>query len=301
MTVPGSDGRPRTLAEGDRVRRGDVVARLRKAEYRDKVEQATGQVAAARAAARKARLDWERATRLIATRSITRPEYDGARAQHDTTEAQLSAAAAALQEARVALRDTELASPLDGDVVKKAVEPGALVGAGSLAFVVADVSTVKVVVGVPDVALRSLALGQPVSVSSDALPGQSFQARISRIATAADPDTRNFDIEIAIPNPQRAWRAGMIAIMEASEQAPGPGLPMLPFSAIVEAPGQGRGFGVMVVEGDGTAATARVHKVELGEVVGNRVAVARGLSPGDRVVTTGASLLADGERVEIAP
>jgi multidrug efflux pump subunit AcrA (membrane-fusion protein) len=83
MTVQTADGRSRALGEGDRVKRGDVVARLRDSEYRDKVEQATGKAAAARAAAEKARLDFERATRLFKTQSITRPEMEAATAARD--------------------------------------------------------------------------------------------------------------------------------------------------------------------------------------------------------------------------
>ena len=95
MQVKSSDGRTRAVGEGDRVRKGEVIARLRDAEYRDKVGQATGQVAAARAAAEKARLDFERAQRLFATQSITRPEMETATAQRDGTRAQLAAAEAA--------------------------------------------------------------------------------------------------------------------------------------------------------------------------------------------------------------
>jgi RND family efflux transporter MFP subunit len=296
-----ANGRARPVGEGDRVRRGDVLARLRDAEYRDKVQQATGQVAALRAAAEKARLDFERATRLAATQSITRPELEGARAQRDATQAQLAAAEAALSEARVAVQDTALASPIDGDVVKKTVEPGAFVGPGMPAFVVADVSRVKVVLGLPDVALQSVALGQPVAVTSEALPGKRFTARVSRIASAADPSTRNFDVEVEIPNDGRLWRPGMIASVEVTGAPARAGTPRLPLAAFVQGPGGKDRFAVMVVEGDGDAARARLRPVELGEVLGNRVAVVRGLSAGERVITTGAAIVADGQRVEVVP
>ncbi|WP_242395335.1 efflux RND transporter periplasmic adaptor subunit [Anaeromyxobacter oryzisoli] len=300
MTVRASGGSSRPLGEGDRVRRGDVLARLRDAEYQDKARQATGQVVALRAAAEKARLDYERATRLMATQSITRPELEGAKAQRDATAAQLGAAEAGLSEARVAVQDTALTSPLDGDVVKKNVEPGAFVGPGTPAFVVADVSRVKVVLGLPDVALQAVAVGQPVAVTTDALPGRRFTARVSRVAAAADPSTRNFDVEVEIQNPDRLWRPGMIASVELTG-APHDPTPRLPLSAFVQAPGGPDRFGVMVVEGDAAAARARLRPVELGEVVGNRVAVTRGLAAGERVITTGASIVADGERVEVVP
>ncbi len=303
MTVRTSDGRSRALGEGDRVKRGDVVARLRDSEYREKVEQATGMVAAARAAAEKARLDFERSTRLFATQSITRPEMESATAQRDATRAQVAAAQAALEEARVGLRDTALVAPIDADVLKKSAESGTYLGPGMPAFVIGDVSRVKVVIGLPDVALRGVKLGQAVSVASDALPGHTFAARVSRIASVADATTRNFDIEVEIPNPDRLWKAGMIASVELGSIEPKAAVPvpLLPLPAFVQGPGGKDTFGVLVVEGDGAKARAKLRQVELGDVEGNRVAVTRGLTAGERVIIVGASMVTDGERIEVLP
>ena len=297
MQVRTRDGQLRAIGEGDRVRRGDVVARLRDAEYRDKAAQATGQVAAARAAAEKARLDFERATRLFATLSITRPEMEAATASRDGTKAQLAAAEAALEEARVALRDTSLVAPVDAEVLKKNTEPGAFAGPGMPAFVIGDVSSVKVVLGLPDVAIRAVTLAEPVAVATDALPGRTFTAHVSRIAAAADPVTRNFDVEVEIANEDRLWKPGMIASVElrgAVRQHPAP---LLPLTAFVPGPGGGDHFAVMVVDN----AHLKLRPVELGDVVGNRVTVTGGLAAGERVVTTGASMITDGERVEVLP
>lgn len=299
MAVQASDGRSRALGEGDRVRRGDVVARLREAEYRDHVDQAIGQVAAARAAAQKARLEFERTTRLFATQSVTKPEMETSTALRDATEAQLATAQAALDEARVALRDTALLAPVDGDVLEKNVELGAFMGPGMPAFVVGDVSSIKVVIGLPDVALRLVALGQTVTVTTDALPGRTFTARVSRIAAVADPVSRNFDVEVEISNRDRLWRPGMIASVELSSVSPQAAIPLLPLTAFIWTPGDR--FAVMVVEGDGSETRATTRQVELGDVAGNRVAVLRGLNPGERVITTGASMVVDGELIEVLP
>jgi RND family efflux transporter MFP subunit len=301
MMVSTSDGSPRALGEGDRVRRGDVVARIRDTEYRERVEQATGQVNAARASAVKARLDFERATRLFATQSITKPEMETTTAMRDGAQAELAAAEAALAEARVAMRDTALVVPVDGEVLKKTIEPGSFMASGMPAFTVGDVSSVKVVVGLPDVALQAVKQGLPVSVTSDALPGRTFTARVSRIAAVADPTTRNFDVEVEIPNPDRIWKPGMIASVAAKARPGQTATSLLPLTAFVGAAGGGDRFAVMVIEGDGANSRAKLREVELGDVVGNRVAVTRGLTAGERVVTTGASLVVDGERVEVMP
>ena len=99
MQVRGEDGRMRDLAEGDRVRKGAVLVRIRPAEYEDRVRQAKAQAAAAEALATKARLDFDRATRLYGSDSMTKPDFDAAQAQHDATQSELRAALAQTSEA----------------------------------------------------------------------------------------------------------------------------------------------------------------------------------------------------------
>jgi multidrug efflux system membrane fusion protein len=297
LEVKGGDGKLREVAEGDYVAKGAVLARLRPLEYEDKVRQAASQVQAARAAAEKAKGDFERASRLFDSQSITKPEYEAARAQYDATQAQLRAANALRAEADVALGDTKLSAPLSGDVVKKAVEVGSLVGPGTLAFVVADTDVVKVVIGVPDVTLRLVKVGTPVTVTLEALPRRVVSARITRVTSAADPKTRNFEVETAIPNPDHAMKAGMIASVELPWPAAQAALVRVPLSAIVQS--VDGGYGVFTVDTGNGGSVAHFCPIEVGEVYGNEIAVARGITPGDRIVTVGASILKDGERVEV--
>ena len=301
MQVKTAQGQTRALGVGARVKKGDVVARLRDTEYRDKVGQATGQVAAARAVADKARLDFERAQRLFATQSITRPEMETATAQRDGSRAQLAAVEALLAEARVGLRDTALTVPVDGDVMKKSVEPGAYTGPGMPAFIIGDVSSVKVVLGLPDIALGGVKLWQEVMVTTDALPGRTFTAKVSRIAAVADSVTRNFDVEVEIPNPDRLWKPGMIAAVQLKSGGSHAPTPLLPLTSFVPSPTSKEQFAVLVIDGAGGAPRAKVRDVSLGDVVGNRVAVTQGLNRGEQVITTGAAMVIDGERVEVLP
>jgi RND family efflux transporter MFP subunit len=289
----------RDLAEGDRVKAGTVLVRIRSAEYEDKVHQAASQAAGAEAVALKAKLDYERASRLFASQSLTKADFDGAQAQYDSTRSQVTAARALTSEAEVALRDTSVVAPFDGEIVEKAVELGAFVGPGSPVFAVARTDLVKIVIGVPDTALPSVTLGELVDVSVDAYADRTFQARISRMATAADPRTGNFEVEVAIPNRDHALKTGMIGSLQL---AAGKGTTTqaslrVPLSAVVQA---GKtGYGVYVVTGAKGEETARLRPVEIGPVIGTDITVARGLQNGDEVITSGANLLKDAQRVEI--
>lgn len=299
MQVRGADGRMRDLAEGDRVNRGAVLVRIRANEYDEKVRQATSQTEAAEAAAQKAHLDFDRATRLFESQSLTKPDYDSAKAQYDATQAEVRAAHAQTSEAQIALRDTSLVAPLSGDIVKKSVELGAFVGPGVPAFALANTDVVKIVVGIPDTTVRSIKLRQPVEVAIDAFPGRTFHAQISRIASAADPTTRNFEVEVAIPNREHLLKAGMIAslqLVSAASDRHQFSL-LVPLSSIVQSP-DGK-YGVFLVSDSPSGAIARLRNVELGGVEGSDIRIVSGLNSGESIITQGTSLLKDGQRVEV--
>jgi multidrug efflux system membrane fusion protein len=295
----GQGSRMRDIAEGDRVARGTVLVRIRGAEYEDKVRQATSQAAAAEALAQKAKLDFDRATHLFASQSITKADFDGAQAQYDSTQSQVKAARAVTSETEIALRDTSVVAPFDGEIVQKSVELGSFVGPGTPVFVLARTDLVKIVIGVPDTALASVTLGEPVDVAVDAYGDRTFQARISRISSAADPRTGTFEVEVAIPNRDHALKAGMIGSLElaAARGATPQASVRVPLSAIVQA-GEG-GYGVYLVSRAKDAQTATLRPVEIGPVIGSDITVGRGLADGDEVITSGANLLKDGQRVEI--
>ena len=297
--VRGENGRLRDVDEGDHVGKGDVLVRIRAAEYDDKVHQATAQAAAAEAVAHKARLDFERATRLYDSQSLTKPDLDAARAQYDASESQLRAARALTSEAEIAQRDTSVTAPFGGEIVKKNLEPGSFVGPGLSVFALANTDTVKIVVGMPDTTVRSIRLGQPVDVTVDAFANRSFRARITRIASAADPKTRNFEVEVAIPNRDHALKVGMIGSLHLATGADDgeDGALHVPLSAMVEA-SDGK-YGVFVVTASESGKIARLRPVEIGRVVGTDISIVSGLARGDEVITTGATLLKDGQRVEV--
>jgi RND family efflux transporter MFP subunit len=297
--VRGPDGRLREIAEGDRVRRGELLAQIRNAEYQDKVRQASSVADAAQAAAVKAQLDYERATRLYEAQSLTKPDFDTAQAQYDATRAQVRAAVAQTSEAQTALTDTTLLAPFDGEIVKKTVELGSFVGPGTPTFVIASTELAKIIVGVPDTMVRSLRVGQPTDVAVDAFPNRPFRASISRIASAADPTSRHFEVEVAIRNHDHLLKTGMIGSLQfvvEGREAPQPSI-SVPLGAIV--PGPGGKYGVFLVAGSSAGDIAQLRPVEIGSVNGNEISIASGLAAGDTVITMGATLLKDGQRVEV--
>ena len=301
----GADGRMRNLQEGDVVTRGTVLARVREEDYTEAVNRAKASVGQAQAGLQKATLDYERAKNLFASESLTKPDYDSAKAAFDAAVLQAEGARASLAEAEIRLRDTALATPLDGVILSRSIEVGSLVGPGSVAFEIADTSSVKAVFGVPDILMRRVQLGIVLQVTTESLGGRQFPGRITAVAPAADPSSRVFDVELTIPNPHNVLKAGMIATVEVPEENPEAARAqaaalVVPLVAIVKPP-HGEHFAVFVLVGQGTNQVARLRPVEVGEVYGNMVAIRKGLQRGERVVVSAASLLADNEAVQVIP
>ncbi len=297
--VRGSDGALRPIQEGDAVRRGMVLSRVRDMDYQVKVRAARSQLAEAEAGVAHARLSMDRAEILFGQKSLAKPDYDAARAAYETVQAKVQGARALVQEAENALADTVLRSPLDGFVVRRHVEVGSLVGPGTPGFTVADASSVKVVFGAPDVRLSSLTPGSIQRIRSEAFPGVDFTGRIARVSRVADPRSHVFDVEVAIPNRDGRLKPGMVASLAVAGDRPIHAGTMVPLGAIVRSLDTADGYAVFVVEDRGGTTTARLRNVTLGDIIGNLVTATGGLKEGDRVIVDGATLVADGEVVKL--
>jgi RND family efflux transporter MFP subunit len=325
--VKGADGRLRNLQQGDSVRRGLVLANVRTRDYAVKEDQASGQLAQARAnlltskkqlaeaevGAEKARLDYERAQALFAAQSLTKPDYDSAKMQYDlyrakvdtarsqlaVVEAQIATAEAGRAAATITKEDTVLRAPLDGVILQRQVEVGELISPGAPGFVLADTSTVKAVFGVPDLQVQNLKLGSPLTVELEALPAKQFTGQITSVSPSADQKTRLFEVEVSIRNPEGLLKIGMISSLTLA--APSAEEIAIPLNAIVRPKDQPEQYALFVVEDLSGAPQARLRTVTLGEAYGNRVVVKSGVKLGDRVITSGGSRLVDGEAVQVVP
>jgi RND family efflux transporter MFP subunit len=138
-------------------------------------------------------------------------------------------------------------------------------------------------------------------MTTDAVPGTEFTGHISRIAPAADQSSRVFDVEVTIPNPEGLLKPGMIASMSVNETGASTEVAVVPLTSVTRSKADANGYAVLVVEDAGGKQIARFRNVELGESYGNSVVVKSGVKPGEIVVTTGVTQLADGEEVRVMP
>jgi RND family efflux transporter MFP subunit len=321
----GADGRMRPLEPGAPVMAGTVLARIRPTDYQAVVDKSRGaqeeayagvataeaQLVQAQASLAQAQLDFSRVSALWEQESITKPVYDASTAKLDVAKAAVDAAKAGIvaatkrretaeaqmREAQIALGDTELHAPFDAVVLERRAELGTLAAAGSPAFTLADLATLKARFNVPDFALAGFRPGQSLDLTIDAFSGASVRGRVLSLAATADPKARSFEIAVAVPNRRLKLRSGMIATVHASGGVPGPARLQVPVSALVHDP-TGQRYLVYTIEQNGGQAVAKAIPVEPGPLAGNEVVVLSGLTAGQRIVVMGANLLHPGDPVK---
>lgn len=296
----GADGRVRNVQQGDYVKKGTVLATVRQDDYRHSVEQYTGQAQVTKANAQKAKEDFDRAQALYSANALTQPDYDSAKAQNDAAQGSVATTQAMLSQAQQALADCELRAPVDGTILSRNIELGALVSAGTPGFTLADIHLLKAVFGVPDTVLAVVKLGKRQSVLTESYP-QEFWGQITAISPQADQKSRTFQVEVTLPNQKELLKAGMVATLNLGQARLQHPVLVVPLSAIVSVNDGTKNFSVFVVKQEGARDIAHRRVVQPGDAYGNRVAITSGVSLGERVISNGATLVTDGQAVQVIP
>jgi multidrug efflux system membrane fusion protein len=144
-------------------------------------------------------------------------------------------------------------------------------------------------------------LGSKLSVETETMPGTEFQGQITSVFPAADPKSRAFNVEVTIPNPKYLLRPGMIVSLRVGSKEAVQAQPVVPLNAVVKSKTDPNGYAVFVVIEQGGRLITRVRDVKLGETYGNTIAVTDGVKEGDHVITTGVTLVRDGDTVKVIP
>ena len=298
--VRDADGHIRNIDQGDYVTKGTVLAMVQPDDYQQKLDQAKAQLLKAQAEHERATLSFGRISALYKVGAATQPDYDDTNAQVQSTQAAVDNANASIAEAQIALGYCQLKAPFDSWVLKRSVDVGTLVSAATVGFTLADTRSVKAVFGVPDTYIEKVKPGSPQTITTEALPG-SFSGHVTAISAAADPKSRVYSVEVRIDNPKNLLKAGMIASITIGASQPIGKVNVVPLTAVIRSPGNPNGFAVYLTEGAGDTVTVRAHDVTLGNTYGNNIAVLSGLEPGQRVVTSGTTMIKDGQKVRIIP
>jgi RND family efflux transporter MFP subunit len=291
---------------GDRVRRGQLIAKIEDFEIVEQVKQAEASLEVAKATIRQrdadlkvAELNFERSKNLFGRQLLAKQALDdaesrflAAQAQLDLSRAQSTQTGARLDELQINLANTRIISPVDGFVAKRNADAGAWVSNNAPVVSVVDVSRLRLVANVVEKDLRLVNPGDPATFEVDAFPGEQFKGRIARVAPVLDPATRTAPMEVEIVNAENRLKPGMYArvLLQIEEHEDAT---LVPKIAVVDFEGK---RGVWVPSGDNKA---QFVEVKLGLEDAERMEILDGIKTGDQIVTEGAASLRAGDTLMV--
>jgi RND family efflux transporter MFP subunit len=294
------------VREGDRVRRGQVLAMIDQAQPRAAANQA---IAAAMAAAKEAaatdsqyalaETTLKRYQQLYDKKSVSPQEYDEVKARLEAAQARREAAvanrdqaAAAMQQAQTVLGYTAIRAPFTGVIVAKKVDAGALAAPGMALFTIEDTSRFRLEIQVDESNVAAVQKNKPVTVALDALPGAEMKGIVSDVVPAADPATRSFLVKIGLASDSRLHSGlfGRALIARGVRKAV-----LVPSSAVVE---RGQLQGVFVLS---EAGIAQLRYISLGTPCADAVEVLSGLEDGEKFVQAPGNRDLSGKQIVAQP
>ena len=286
----------------------------------EKIEQAKAALHQAEANLVNVEKEYQRIKRLAAIEAVAPRQLDAVTAQYESALAQVKQAQEQLEmlqkgptkeeievakaqvkqaEATVAvaqnyLRDSQIRAPFSGFITARFVDEGVQVYTTPKTDILklTDVGQVKIEASVPERYYQRIKIGTKAQIKIDALPGEIFPGRVSRIIPEVNQVTRNFKVEIDIPNPHLRLKSGMFAnvVLSVGEKE------TLAVTRDVLIVDQVTGISyAFVIAGD----QAEQRKLALGERSGVLIEVLDGLKEGEKLVIKGQSRLKAGSKVRI--
>ena len=257
---------------GDRVRKGQVLAEIDKAQ----LQQAQLQL-------HNAEVELERLRTLYNAGGLSKSDLDAIELQYNVAKTQVNNL----------IENTTLLSPIDGVITARNYDAGDMYAMSAPIFTVEQIKPVKLLVAISESDYTKVKKGDAVEVIADALPELKFYGKIEKIYPTIDSATRTFNIEVVVPNNYSSLRPGMFARVTVDFGSNNN--VVIPDVAVVKQQGSGERF-VYVLNADGTVT---YQKVVLGRRMGAEYEVLEGIEDGAKIVTGGQIRLKDGVKVTV--
>ncbi len=285
---------------GDRVRRGQVIARLDPKDFELQVQEAEASLNQAKAQARNASANYERIRGLYENNNVSINDLDAARADTDSANAQVVSIAKRLELAQSQLSYTELKAPVDGFIAEVKAEVNENIQGGQAIAVLNAGSRPETTFLVPEQLIGGVREGEKALVRFDAIAGETFEATITEVGVASGQVATTFPVTARLDKGNGNVRQGMVAEVSVTfGSAESAAKLYVKPKAVVE---DRSGRFVYVADPAGQQAglaVVRRREVETGELTNDGLEVLSGLTENELLVVAGIRFLEEGMTVKL--
>ncbi|MBI2785245.1 MAG: efflux RND transporter periplasmic adaptor subunit [Legionella longbeachae] len=270
---------------GDKVKKGDLIAKLDPKEFEFKLKSAKAEMI-------RDQQNFSRAKELVGKGHISKADYD-------LLEARLAVSQANLDLAEKALKDSIITAPFDGQVSDRFVENFQTVSKQQVITRLLDISQIEMVIQIPESVISLIPNAKDIVVQFDSFPNHLIPAEIKEISHEASTDTRTYPVTLIMQQPKDIEVLPGMAGKVKGKIETGNNLQNkfnIPISALMTKCTDNKSY-VWVID----SKTNEVHKREvlIGELTATGISILKGLSGSEWVVTAGIYSLEEGEKVTI--
>ena len=294
------------VEEGDRVKKGQVIARLDDSDVIATLRRSRENLRVAEADLEDAKKNYQRMQAVIGKRAVSQADYDAAEARYKRVVSTIEAAKYAVREAEVAVENTRIIAPFDGTVLKKNADVGEIVAplagaASSRAAVVtiADMSSLEVDADVSEANIPRVAAEQNCEITLDAYPQHRYPGYVSNIVPTADRAKATVMVKIKFKQYDQRVLPEMGA--KVTFLAPGTSADATTVKPLLTVPA------AAVMERDGRAVVFEIKEDRAAEVpvttgrrLGSAIEITSGLKEGDRLISKADDRLKNGAKVSLS-
>jgi membrane fusion protein, multidrug efflux system len=282
----------RRVNNGDRVRPGQLIARLEPQNEQNALRSARAALSAAQGQLTNARNNLRRQEPLATRGAVSQAELDQARESFQTAQSQVESAEAQVKFAEDQMAFTELKADAAGVITSVGAEPGEVVSAGRMIVTLARQGARDAVFDVPGPVIRTAPKNPEVTVSLQDDPAVTATGRVREVAPQADPVTRTFEVKVGLTDPPAALRLGSTVVGRMAVDSSS--VIDIPATALTQSNQQPA---VWIV--DPSTSTVSLRTIDVLRFDPDAVVVSKGLAPGDVVVTAGVQALYPGQKIRL--
>jgi multidrug efflux system membrane fusion protein len=281
---------------GSHVNKGELLAEIDAPEVDQELSQARASRQQMVAQRDLAKISADRWQNLRKTDSVSQQEADTQSSAYQQAQATLAAADANVRRLQQLESFKRVYAPFSGVLVKRNVDPGALINAGSGGvelFILAKVDPLRVFTNVPQAYSPAIKSGMPAYVTLQEIPGQKFKGTVARTADAIDPVTRTLLTEVDVPNKDGRLLRGSFGEVHLSPKIDAARV-TVPVNAMLF---RQEGAQLAVVGADNKV---QLRPITIGRDYGTTLEILGGVSLDDRVIINPAESIEDGQKVNVA-
>ena len=269
------------VKEGDRVRKGQTLARIDDGGLGSQLSQLEGQAALAKTT-------FERQKRLWEQQIGSEIQYLQAKTTYETSEN-------AVRQLKSQLGKTAITAPFSGVIDDVITEQGTVVSPGQAVFRIVNLDDMYVKADVPERYLSTVVVGKTATLNIPVI-GESIETKVRQTGNYINPDNRTFTVEVNVPNPDGIIKPNLSARLKINDYT-NEKANLIPLNVISENSKNEQYVFLAVSEGETNKAVAKQQIIETGRTQGDFIEVLSGLTAGQAIIVEGARSVKDGQEV----